>query len=68
MMRPVYQRVTNDKFRLVLAQADTPSELARITGTRLCTISHALKDVKLGKRKNSCYQVTWIDDEEEDDE
>lgn len=35
MMRPVYQRVTNDKFRLVLAQADTPSELARITGTRL---------------------------------
>lgn len=67
MMRPVYQRVTNDKFRLVLAQADSPSELARITGTRLCTISHALKDVKEGKRKSSCWQITWINLDEEDE-
>jgi DNA-binding transcriptional ArsR family regulator len=66
-MRPVYQRVTNDKFRLVLAQEDTPSELARITGVKLCTISHALKKVKTGERKSSCWQVTWINEDEEDE-
>lgn len=65
MMRPVFQRVTNDEFRLVMAQADSLEELARMTGVALSTISKTIKDIETGKRKKSCYQVTWItmDDE-----
>lgn len=67
MIRPVYQKVTKDKFRLVLAQADTIAELARITGVTKFTICHAIKEVEAGTRKNSCWQITWINDEEEDE-
>ena len=68
MIRPVYQKVTKDEFRLVLAQEDTLAGLAKITGVNKCTICHAIKDVEAGRRKKSCWQITWIDDEEEDDE
>ena len=64
--RPVFQKVTQDRFRLVLAQADTITELAEMVGVSVSALSHAFKKLERGKRReeNSCYQITWIEVEE----
>ena len=64
-VRPVFQKVTNDKYRLVVAQADTVTELAEVLGVRLSTLCHTFKAIENGTRKKSCYQVTWIDLDDE---
>ena len=60
---PVFQKVTKDEYRLVLAQADSMTELAKMLGVSLSVISHAIKNVEKGKTRNSGYQVTWIEDD-----
>lgn len=64
-VRPVFQKVTDDKFRLVVAQADTLTELAEMLGLKLSTLCHTFKEIETGRRKKSCYQVTWIDLDDE---
>ena len=59
-MRPVFQKVSNDPYRLVIAQADTITELAQILGVDQSTLSHAFKKLERGITKDSCYQITWI--------
>jgi hypothetical protein len=64
-VRPVFQKVTDDKYRLVVAQADTLTELAEVLGVKLSTLCNTFKAIESGKRKTSCYQVTWIDLDDE---
>lgn len=59
-MRPVFQKVSNDPYRLVIAQADTITELAQILGVDHSTLSHVFKRLERGITKESCYQITWI--------
>ena len=60
---PVFQKVTKDEYQLVLAQADSMTELAEMLGVGISVISHAIKNVESGKTKKSGYQVTWIEDD-----
>ena len=62
--RPVFQKVTKDKYRLVVAQADSITELAQLTGTSLSSVSRAFRDIERCRRVNSAYQITWITLEE----
>lgn len=58
--RPVFQKVTADKYRLVVAQADSIAELARLLDVSASALSHTFKKLERGTRKSSCYQITWI--------
>lgn len=65
--RPVFQKVTNDKYRLVVAQADTVTELAKILGVDDSGLYHTFKKIERGITKRSCYQITWITLEENEE-
>lgn len=64
--RPVFQKVTSDKFRLVIAQGDTPAELAMLIGVSESSVCHIFKNIEKGKIKDSAFQITWIDLEDEE--
>ena len=59
----VYMKVTNDKYELPVAIADTIGELAKITNTDDRTIRSAICHVKSGRRKSSMYKEIEIGDE-----
>lgn len=63
-MRPVYLMVTQDKYRLPLAVADTKTELAEITGSSLSSICHSIARQRAGKKAtgktNYKYEEVWI--------
>ena len=61
MMMKVYIMVTNDKFELPVAIADTVCELSRITGVDKRAIHSALSHVRSGKHKTSIYQEVEIE-------
>lgn len=52
----VYMKVTKDEFELPLAVADTPTELARITGDNLGTINSTLSRAKTGNNPKYKYK------------
>lgn len=59
----VYIHVTRDKYELPLAIADSPSELARITGANRGTVASTLSLFRSGKYKHPQYQEVEIDDD-----
>lgn len=65
--RPVFQKVTNDRYRLVVAQADTITELAELLGVSASNLCRTFKQLERGTRKRSCYQITWITLEEDEE-
>ena len=55
--------VTNDKYELPLAVADSVPELARMTGKNPTSIRTALFHVRHGNYKHSCYQEVEVEDD-----
>jgi hypothetical protein len=54
--------VTQDKFELPLAVADSAYELADILHVDVTVIMHAVSDRYKKKPKESKYKKVWIDD------
>lgn len=68
MRIPIYQRVTYDKFRLPLAQADSIPELAALIGVDPLYLYRKFRTVarKTGRiQRRGQYQITWIEEDEE---
>ena len=68
MVIPVYQRVTYDKYRLPMAQADSIQELAAMIGVDQSHLYRVFRTIarKTGRaQKKGQYQITWIDPEED---
>lgn len=59
-------RVSDDKYELPIAVADTAAELARMLGVKRNTILSAACNERAGRIKNSCYKKVVIDDDETD--
>lgn len=59
----VFIKVTRDKYEFPLAIADSPSELARITGDNKATIASTLSHFRHGHYKHPQYQEVEIDEE-----
>lgn len=58
---PLYLMVTSDRFRLPIAVADSMEELSQMVGVSVTSISHAINNVKQGKRKKSKYEVVFVE-------
>lgn len=61
-MRPIFQKVTKDEYRLPIEEADSIHELAEKIGVSVSAVSHAMHEIERGERKDSCYQITWIEE------
>lgn len=59
----VYMMVTQDKYELPLAIADSSYELARITGTNAISIRSAISHAKDRNSKRSKWVKVEIDEE-----
>lgn len=59
----LYLRVTNDKYELPVAVADSKAELARMVGVHQSALTHALKDAREGKHKRTVYKIVEVEDE-----
>lgn len=64
-MIQIFQRVTKDEKRLVIAEADSITELADIIGRSVSAVSHGIHAAERNPERTGCYQVTWIDEEDE---
>lgn len=67
MKIPIYQRVTYDKYRLPLAQADSIPELAELVGVDPMYLYRTFRTIArhTGKiQRRGQYQITWIEVEE----
>lgn len=67
MMIPVYQRVTPDKYRLIVAQADTIPELAEQLGCTVANLYRIFNRIRRTNRKTlaaGSYQITFIEVDE----
>ena len=59
----LYLRVTKDKYELPVAVADSPRELAKMTGVSRDTILSSLSHVKDGRIRNSIYKMVEVEDD-----
>ena len=59
----LYLRVTKDKYELPVAVADSPRELAQMTGVSRASILSTLSHVKAGQIRNSIYKMVEVEDE-----
>ena len=59
----LYLRVTKDKYELPVAVADSPRELAKMTGVSRDGILSALSHVRAGQVKSSVYKVVEVEDD-----
>lgn len=59
----LYMRVTQDKYELPVAVADTQAELARMVGVRRRTITRALSEARRGVTSYSIYKEVEVDDD-----
>ena len=59
----LYLLVTQDEFELPLAVADSPAELARMTGAKKATIASTLSNFRKGKYKRPQYREVEVDDD-----
>ena len=64
MYHPIYMSVTQDKFELPYAIADSAWELARMLGVDVTSILKATSRKK--PRKNSKYKTVWVDDQDDE--
>lgn len=60
MKRSLWVCITNDKYELPVAVADTAAELARICHTTSNSIYSELSQFETGKRKSSKYRKVII--------
>ena len=58
----LYLKVTDDKYELPVAVADSQSELARLCGVSKATITSSLSHQRHG-RQNSHYKEVEVDDD-----
>ena len=63
-MKPLYLEVTRDKYKLPLAVADSPYELARMRRVDVTSILKAIRGLKMGTRRKSIYRLVWVDERE----
>lgn len=59
----LYLRVTNDKYELPMAVADSPSELAIMLGLKRQTLWSIFSRVRKGEYRYKIYQIVEIDEE-----
>ena len=66
MMHPVYMAVTQDKYELPIAWAESALELARMLGVDATSILHAVGRREKNPRKKSKYKLVWVSDSDEE--
>lgn len=66
MYHPLYMAVTQDKYELPYAWADSAWELARILGVTVYPILHATASKDKRRIKNSKYKRVWVSDSDEE--
>ena len=66
MMHPVYMVVTQDKYELPIAWAESARELARMLGVDVTSILHAVGRHEKSPRKESKYKLVWVSDQDDD--
>lgn len=63
-MCKVYMKITNDKYELPIAIADTVGELAKMCGVTTNNIYSAISHRKSGERNTSFVRVEFDEEEE----
>ena len=66
MMHPVYMAVTQDKYELPYAWADSAWELARMLGVTVYPILHATGRKEKRPIKNSKYKCVYVNDQDDE--
>lgn len=66
MYRPVYMKVTKDRFELPIVVADSAYELARLCGVNVSTIMHSISTRSKRIIKNSQYKKVWVSDSDDE--
>ena len=66
MMHPVYMAVTQDKYELPYAWAESAWELSRMLGVDVTSILHAVGRREKKPRKKSKYKLVWVSDSDEE--
>ena len=66
MIHPVYMVVTQDKYELSIAWAESAWELARMLGVDATSILHAVGRREKSPRKESKYKLVWLSDQDDD--
>ena len=66
MYHPVYMAVTQDKFDLPYAWAESAWELASMLGVDVTSILHAVGRREKNPRKNSKYKLVWVSDSDDE--
>lgn len=61
----LYIKVTNDKYELPVAVADSPSELAIMLGLKRQTLWSIFSRVRKGEYRYKIYQIVEIEEEVE---
>lgn len=61
----LYIKVTNDKYELPVAVADSPSELAIMLGLKRQTLWSIFSRIRKGEYRYKIYQIVEIDEEVE---
>ena len=60
----LYMKVTNDKYELPLAVAESRSELAKMTGVTKASLFSIFSRQRTGKKYSYSYREVDIDDED----
>lgn len=66
MYRPVYMKVTTDRFELPIVVADSAYELARLCDVNVSTIMHSVSTQSKRVVKNSQYKKVWVSDSDDE--
>lgn len=66
MYRPVYMKVTKDRFELPIVVADSAYELARLCGVNVSVILHSVSTQSKRIIKNSQYKKVWVSDSDDE--
>lgn len=66
MYHPLYMVVTQDKYELPYAWADSAWELAQMLGVTVYPILHATVSKDKRPIKNSKYKLVWVNDQDDE--
>ena len=66
MYYPLYMAVTQDKYELPYAWADSAWELAQMLGVTVYPILHATVSKDNRPIKNSKYKLVWVNDQDDE--
>lgn len=64
----LYLLITLDEYELPLAVADTPTELAEMTGYKRSSIKSSISKYEKGLRPNCPFRRIVVEDEEKEQE